>query len=109
MRREILARLANYLVGESSREQFEDWFIPATWDIKGTQDAGTVKLANRIKLRLAEFSNGDWPEEELKEELAGLLRPDLQVYRFTTDPLIMITFETSSTGHVVQVRQLVAA
>jgi hypothetical protein len=31
------------------------------------------------------------------------------VYRFTTDPLIMITFETSSTGHAVQVRQLVAA
>ena len=70
MRNAVLSTLWNYINGWITREQFEDWFIPTTWDAK--LDHETRQLVNRIKLRLAEFLNGDWTEEELKSELAAL-------------------------------------
>lgn len=81
MLREILARVSDYVTGVSSLEEFEDWFIPATWGINGTQDAGAAAAANQISLRLAEFLNGDWSELELKDQLSILLRPDLHFVR----------------------------
>jgi hypothetical protein len=77
MKNAILAMLGNYVSGWISREQFEDWFIPATWDAQ--LDPDTRKLVNRIKLRLAEFLNEDWTEPELKQELSRLV-PTVRVH-----------------------------
>ena len=71
MKNAILAMAGNYVSGWLSREQFEDWFVPATWSVP--LDAETMQLVNRIKLRLAEFLNGDWTEPELRTELAKLM------------------------------------
>jgi len=67
----IHEKLAEYLAGEISLREFEDWFFPETWDIDQIDNLALANLVNGIKLRLAEFSNGDWTEAELR----SLLRP----------------------------------
>jgi len=65
----ICARLAKYLANEISLSEFEDWFFPETWDIDQVDNTDLLNLAYGIKLRLAEFSNGDRTEVELRSHL----------------------------------------
>lgn len=71
----IRERLADYLASKNSLREFEDWFFSETWDIDeidNTDSQTPVDLANLvyvIKLRLAEFSHGDWTEVELHSML----------------------------------------
>jgi len=69
---EICDRLVQYLDGEISLHQFEDWFVPTVWSVSRTTDAGTQALVGEIELRLAEFSNGHWTEAELRTNLEAL-------------------------------------
>lgn len=74
---EIHDQLVRYLAKEISLDDFRDWFDAATWDLEragGSQE--TWALAGEIELRLSEFSNGHWTEEELQKKLL----PELQVY-----------------------------
>lgn len=68
---EIRQNLERYLAGETSLEVFGDWFVPATWDVDRTNDQSLIDLTYEMILRLAEYSNGDCSEAELKR----LLRP----------------------------------
>lgn len=83
MERAILEHVVRYLRGQESLAEFESWFIPATWGINQSSDRETVAVARRISLRLAEFLNDHWTEDEFKDRLAELLlarakpRPDL--------------------------------
>lgn len=70
----IRERLASYLAGEISRREFEEWFIPATWNKAHERNPVTAHLIGDIDLRLAEFSNGDWTEDELCEQLRPLIK-----------------------------------
>src|SRR5215469_1451233 len=72
----IRERLATYLANEISLSEFEDWFFPETWDVDQVDDLALLNLVYGIKLRLAEFSHGDWTEDELR----SLLRPFIQQY-----------------------------
>jgi hypothetical protein len=72
---DIRHQLARYLTGEISLEVFGDWFVPATWDIDKTGDQPTIDLTYEIILRLAEYSNGDCTEGELKQILRPLVEP----------------------------------
>jgi len=71
----IREQLADYMMGKLSLREFEDWFFPETWDIdeiENTDNQTSTNLANLvygIKLRLAEFSHGDWTEVELRSML----------------------------------------
>lgn len=67
----IREKLAKYLAGEISLSTFQEWFVPRAWNIE-KRDPAAVELAHEIDLRLAEFSNGDWTEEELKSKLRPL-------------------------------------
>ncbi len=67
----IREQLAKYLVGEVSLHKFEDWFFPEIWNVDQVNNVALLNLVYEIKLRLAEFSNGDWTENELQ----SLLRP----------------------------------
>lgn len=75
--REIEARLQRYLAGEDSLAEFEAWLVPETWDISPQSDRSAHDLATAITLRIAEFTNGDWTEEELQGALAQLQHPAL--------------------------------
>jgi hypothetical protein len=72
----IRERLATYLAKEISLHEFEDWLFPETWDVDQLGDLALTNLVYGIKLRLAEFSNGDWTEDELR----SLLRPFIEKY-----------------------------
>jgi hypothetical protein len=80
----IEARLERYLQGDESLAEFEAWLVPETWDISPQSDRAAHELATAITLRIAEFTNGDWSEAELRDSLADLPRPPLS-------PLILST------------------
>jgi len=67
--------IARYISGEVPLREFQEWFAPRAWDIDSTGDAAAVQLAGRIELFLAEFSNVDWTEEELKQTLSEYAHP----------------------------------
>lgn len=72
----VRERLASYLADETSLSEFADWFVP---NVLGpveelTSDRATIDRVYRIELFLVESENGDWPEEELREQLAKLLQ-----------------------------------
>jgi|SRR3990172_5128588 len=72
---DIHDQLVSYLAGDKSLTAFRDWFDSSTWDmgeIGANQDA--LRLAGEVELRLAEFSNGHWTEDELKSKLLPLIR-----------------------------------
>lgn len=68
---QIRDRLAHYLDGSVSLQEFDAWLVPSTWNVEQTRDRDAIDLTYEIVLRLAEFSNGDCAEPELK----ALLRP----------------------------------
>lgn len=67
--------LADYLSGDLSLEEFDRWFVPTTWGIDKTGDQPTIDLTYEIILRLAEYSNGECTEDELKKLLLPLAEP----------------------------------
>ena len=69
---EIRDHLLAYLAGEISLRDFEDWFFPKTWEVDKFGDTALLDLVYQIKLDWAEFSNGDWSEEELRSMLKSL-------------------------------------
>ena len=87
---EIRERLEGYLDGEITRSAFEDWFYSATWDVE-SEDGTARELTFAIMRLLAERSNGDWNETELKERL----RPMLTTYWLD---LVDESVRTGSTG-----------
>lgn len=72
---DIHDQLVQYLAGDTSLTAFRDWFDSSTWNMEEigvNQDA--VRLAGEVELRLAEFSNGHWMEDELKSKLLPLIQ-----------------------------------
>jgi hypothetical protein len=80
---EIRERLGRYLSRDISLHDFQSWFVPVLWNIEQTQNAEAIELAGEIELRLAEFSNGDWTEAELRSKL----EPLVSMYRTELIPL----------------------
>lgn len=72
LRDEIHNRLSKYLAGQSELSEFHAWLIPAAWDMDDESEE-TKKLAYRLQLLLAECSNGDRSESELRESLWNLI------------------------------------
>lgn len=91
----IREKLSAYLAKEISLREFEDWFFPETWEADQLDNFSLMDLVYGIKLRLAEFSNGDWTEDELR----GWLRPFVERYEViinSTSPHIRVQFGASS-------------
>jgi hypothetical protein len=70
---EIREKLASYLAGEISLADFEDWFVPASWNVVPSGNQAAANLVYEIEIWLAEFSDGFWREEELKNSLQPLV------------------------------------
>ncbi|MGI8553742.1 MAG: hypothetical protein ACR2PL_23575 [Dehalococcoidia bacterium] len=73
LRQEILGWLSGYGAGTVSLLDFKQWFIPIAWTIELNNDPAAEDLAHTVELRLAEFSNGHWTDEELQDQLRLLL------------------------------------
>lgn len=98
---EIRNWLVRYLAQEISLKEFEDWFVPATWDVEKSKNPFAVQTAQEIDLRLAEFSNGHITEDELKT----LLRPLVQQYEvplcWHMDKITLPSYEYGASSTVV--------
>ena len=70
---EIREKLAEYLVNQISLDQFQQWIVPATWDIEESNNSLASDLAHEIQLRLAEFSENHWTEGELRRLFSPLV------------------------------------
>jgi hypothetical protein len=60
--REQLIRL---LEGEVSVRDFRRWFLPLVWS-EAEKVSLRSPLARKVELRLAEYQNGHWSEDDLK-------------------------------------------
>lgn len=78
---EIREKLASYLVGNISLEDFEDWFVSSSWNVIQRENKNTIDLVYDIELILAEYSRGCWNDDELKQ----LLRPIVENYNINID------------------------
>ena len=67
LEKEIRDAVLEYVSGAMPVRRFQEWFASRTWDVDA--DDETRRLLNEIDLLLAEFSNRDWTEDELKNNL----------------------------------------
>ncbi len=65
---ELRRKLIQYLLGNMSLREFQQWFVPTTWDIHLSTEPGAIDLTYKIDLRLAEYTSGHLPENQLRRE-----------------------------------------
>jgi hypothetical protein len=70
---ELYKKIIQYLNDEISVTQFEDWFLPNFGLILSLPVCPPRDLAGDIQLALAEMSNGDRTEAELKALIKDLI------------------------------------
>jgi len=75
---ELRQELARYLKGQCKLKDFEDWFVPRSWDFNRNTNPSLQKLVSQIELAIAEFSNGDWSEVELRQQF-GILMTNYEI------------------------------
>jgi hypothetical protein len=80
---EIRDKLIFYLLGEISLEDFKGWFVPILWDVDHSNNQTAINMAYEIELRLAEYSDGYWNEDELKQ----FFRPLIENYSINIVPM----------------------
>jgi hypothetical protein len=69
---EIYAWIARYLNGSANLDEFEDWFVPATWEVERSGNLPAVDVANPVRAALAELSADAMDESEFRALLASL-------------------------------------
>ncbi|SRR6266545_1724490 len=69
----IRQKLIDYLQNAISLDEFQEWFVPNTWDIHLSGEPGAIALTNDIELRLSEYSSGHLPEAQMRREFSQLL------------------------------------
>ncbi len=72
---EIRKQLARWLDGEISLEQFEDWFLPETWNLEIENDSEAEFLADEIELNLSEYSDKLLTIADLRQEMVRIAHP----------------------------------
>jgi hypothetical protein len=61
--------------GNSSLEQFREWFVPVSLDIETSANQSAIALAHRIDGILAEAASAKWSDSEIVDELARIVSP----------------------------------
>lgn len=68
---QIREHLADWIAGTISLSEFEDWFVPATWNIRG--DVDLIDLVDEIELNISEYSGGYLSAQLLKTVMRKLI------------------------------------
>lgn len=71
---EVRSKLFQLMTGLLPLRDFQRWFALVAWEL-GAGSPEAHPLTRRVELRLAEYTNGDWSESQLLNELGGLIRP----------------------------------
>lgn len=96
----LLVHLVRLLADEETIEEFEHWFVPATWDREFLNPCD-AELAATIDLRLAEYTNGHLSEAELRRHLAAAINPvlvDTRATRIATGSASVTSSQFSAAG-----------
>jgi len=93
---DIRSWLRRYLSAEVSLTTFAERFTQSAWSLSERDGDSEDELVYEIELRLAEFSNGDWTESELRD----LLRPVATTYVVGVAPSA-VTLKTGSASTTV--------
>lgn len=96
---ELREQVANYLLGESPLDSFDDWFTGASWNIHRDSDPATRRLAYAIELRLAEHSSGHLTDAQLADELLRLLGRYSATVSLDVDPSPSLETAASATRY----------
>lgn len=70
---EIVANLVKLLRGKISVEQFEDWFVPRSWNVHKDDDREAERLAHDVDFALIELEEGRIDEKQFREEALRLI------------------------------------
>jgi len=70
---QIRLHLNAWINGKISLSEFEDWFVPETWDVHKSGDKKAEDLVDEIELNLSEYSGGYLSKEQLLEAMKSLL------------------------------------
>ena len=73
---QIREQLADYLAGELSYHDFEDWLIQASWNMHQDSSQDAQELVSDISLLIYEYLDGHIDEEKLRVAL----RPFVEHY-----------------------------
>ena len=65
----------SFLCKEISLDSLDEWIAKNSWNMHLDSDPSAQKLASGVELRLAEYSSGHLPLEQLRSELGSLLVP----------------------------------
>lgn len=68
---ELRTWIARYLNGEVSLAELRRWLLPVAWRI-GEPGEPDSRLVRRVELRVAEYMNGHWSEEDLRRMLTNM-------------------------------------
>ncbi|GAC1406775.1 MAG: hypothetical protein NVSMB52_20280 [Chloroflexota bacterium] len=69
--REIRERVASYISGRSSLNEFRLWLMPLLWQIDRERDALAFRLATKLALYIAEYGAGHRTDADMR----GLFGP----------------------------------
>ena len=73
LEREIRSCLAEYVTGQATFEEFNDWFAPILWEVEDRGEPAATDLAYRIEGAVAEYSAGHLTEEDLRREMESIV------------------------------------
>jgi hypothetical protein len=93
---QIKERLAQYLAARITLEQFEDWFVPNTRDIRRTHSKAAISLAFEIEGSLSEYLSRVLDEQELRNELLQILHADSKFVEIIDRPQQVFSFRSST-------------
>ena len=100
---ELRHKLLQFLKNEFSLKEFEEWFVPRSWQFNENATPALKSLVGDIELLLAEYSNKDWTQEELRAKIAPLINTYRADYSFNRPqeqtPTIVTTFSGSASPH----------
>lgn len=71
---ELVQKLSELAVGNISVRDFEDWFVPASWNANSWASAELRDAVYGLELELAEYSNGHRDRSHLRGRSADIAR-----------------------------------
>ena len=100
---ELRQELARYLKGQCTLKDFEDWFVARSWNFSQNSNPSLRKLVSQIELSIAEFSNGDWTENELRQQLRILTTTyEIEYHPFSGEMPVETVSTHTGTGSSAQ-------
>lgn len=92
--------------GRLSAEEFEDWYVPAFWDVDPDGELARNQMVRRVESLLIDWKSGDISESELALLMASLHpeRADFHVVETVASSNTSVVIHRSSGGGNVSPR-----